>query len=472
MHNRFDSTGYVCEIYDVYDMDDDACFTESTGLFTGLSMPGTGDASETEAIMHEFRGIVGYENLKNEMAQLCDIMRNRDCYDRFGARIPKGLFLYGMPGVGKTSMAEAVARASGRPVIRIRRTAAGDAFIEEIKDAFQRAATQAPSILLMDDIDKYADDSNYYGTAAEYAALQACIDNMGEEDVFLIATANNIDSLPNSLIRKGRFDRKRRVSPPGIRDAEKILRLYLPESVKTSDDLDLHELAVMAYGKSCAYIESLANDAAVLAGYERSDEIKMDHFVRAYLRWRISSLRAELSPEEKQRTAYYKAGGAVLTAVMRPQALKLMTAYPYYESNNIDCMSTAVHNEGDDPYRFGVMRALAGRAAEEVHFGDFDNQCSFDIRDAYELMLESISHGVDDYLELEQVGFREASSERLAERICDEADEAMQAYYEDALSLIKENEKFLDRTADALMEKDYLLPADIRRIQVETAILN
>ena len=459
------------DYYDFLDMDERIeAFSESSGSLPGLSGESGCDDADRQAVRQEFRGIVGYENLKNELVQICDVMKNRALYDRLGARIPRGLFLYGAPGVGKTTMAEAVARASGRPVIRLRRNAAGDRFIEEIKDAFRTAKEQAPSVLLMDDMDKFADVCDSYGTAAEYAVIQTCIDEMEDADVFLIATANTMGAIPESLIRQGRFDRRRMVSYPGLSDAGQILKKNLSDNVKLSDGLDMKTLAVMTSGESCAFIETMANEAAVMAGFERSEEISMTHFINAWRRCRGDLISQDLSPEERLRTAYYQAGRTVITALMAPQALTFTYAGLRYGADDTAYFSSLQLSGGDDSLRFSVMSALAGRAAEELHYGDFDDQCTRDVRDAYETIIDMIADGHEDYLEVVQVGLRDVSSEMAAERISDHADAEIEEYYRKTLQLLRENEAFLDRVAEAMMENEYLFAKDILKIQKNASV--
>ena len=428
---------------------------------------------EIAEIRREFNCIVGYELLKEELIQICDSMRNREFYEKIGASIPHGLLLSGVPGVGKTTMAEAMARASGRPVYRLRKNAGRKNFIDEIKKTFAEAAEGAPSLLLLDDIDKYADDNDMLGTAPEYAALQTCIDELGDSDVFITATANNPLCLPESLTRSGRFDRKRRIKAPGPDDAAKILRLYLGDSKRLADDVDIDELAMLACGFSCSYIESLANDAGVLAGYERSDEITMDHFIRAYIKWRSMYSERKLTPEERRRIAFYEAGRAVVMDILAPEALTIATAKAMNGVLYTDYLDEIPLRSEPDRPKYQIMRALAGRAAVELEFGKADEYSSKDIRVVYSVLEDIIrdgrcsleGDGSDDYLELVQIDYVGVTSEEVQRRIEDAIDRAAVSFYEEVLTILKENRGYLNRVAEALTEREYLRASDIRMLR-------
>lgn len=176
--------------------------------------------------MNAFDKVIGYKATKRELLQLCDMLRNREIYEEMGARLPHGLLLYGDPGLGKTLLARCFVEESGLHTITVRRDKGGDAFIDGITQAFASAKTKAPSIVLLDDMDKFANEDDTHCDAPEYAAVQAGIDDVKDTGVFVIATANDIRKLPSSLRRSGRFDRKIGLRAPTASDAEEIIAHY------------------------------------------------------------------------------------------------------------------------------------------------------------------------------------------------------------------------------------------------------
>ncbi|MGI6569576.1 MAG: AAA family ATPase [Caldicoprobacterales bacterium] len=186
----------------------------------------------------------------------------------------RGLLLHGEPGVGKSLMAMSFIKESGRNSYIIRRNKHDGDFINEIKGVFSKAAQNAPSIILLDDMDKFVVEDK---SKEEYVAVQACIDEVSSLDVYVIATANSIRDIPRSLLRAGRFDRKIRVYPPRGNDAEKIIRHYL-ESKSIISDVNFDDIAKMLIGRSCAELETIINEAAIYAGYERKEKTNYGAF--------------------------------------------------------------------------------------------------------------------------------------------------------------------------------------------------
>ena len=176
--------------------------------------------------MNAFDKVIGYKATKRELLQLCDMLRNREIYEEMGARLPHGLLLYGDPGLGKTLLARCFVEESGLHTITVRRDKGGDAFVDSITQAFAKAKAEAPSIVLLDDMDKFANEDTSRCDAPEYVAVQAGIDDVKDAAVFVIATANDIRKLPSSLRRSGRFDRKIGLRAPTASDAEEIIAHY------------------------------------------------------------------------------------------------------------------------------------------------------------------------------------------------------------------------------------------------------
>ena len=178
--------------------------------------------------------IIGYDSVKATIRQINDILKAPEKYRAHGAELPHGLLLVGSPGTGKSTLSHCLMRSCGRQAIIFRRDAAEKEFMEELQRAFEEAAEKAPCVILLDDIHLYA--SSPY--SSEWAGLQAAIDECKDQDVFVIATANRIDCVAQSLLRPGRFDYILTLSDPSGKTAERIIAHYL-KGVELGKDVNI-----------------------------------------------------------------------------------------------------------------------------------------------------------------------------------------------------------------------------------------
>lgn len=284
--------------------------------------------------MNAFEKIIGYEAIKKELAQISDVLANKEAYERLGVSSPRGLLLHGDPGVGKTLMASAVIKASGRKAFTCRKNSPNGDFVKKIKKTFKDAAEAAPSIVLLDDMDKFANGDDHHPDAEEYVTVQSCIDEIKGKEVFVLANANSLRALPRSLKRAGRFDRVIEVNNPRGEDAVKIIEHYI-KGKKFVGDMDAVTVARIMDGRSCAELETVINEAGLYAGFERSEEITMDHFMRACLHTIHdvpnevlceSSFDTDLSNGDDPRTrvVYHEAGHATIAEVLNPGSVTLI----------------------------------------------------------------------------------------------------------------------------------------------------
>ena len=173
--------------------------------------------------MSAFDKVIGYAEIKREMLQVCDMIKNRDIYEKMGAKMPRGMLLYGEPGLGKTLLCRCFVVESGLPSFVIRRDKADGAFIKSITECFRKAKAQAPAVVLLDDLDKFANEDREHKNAPEYVAVQAGIDTVKDSSVYVLATANVYYILPDSLRRSARIGRRR---DKIARRYDKIARRY------------------------------------------------------------------------------------------------------------------------------------------------------------------------------------------------------------------------------------------------------
>lgn len=273
--------------------------------------------------MSAFDKIIGYDHIKAELMQISDMIHHPEVYAALDAKLPQGLLLSGAPGLGKTLMATALMEDSGLPCFTVRRSQVEDEFLKQLAHTFDEAAEAAPSMLLLDDMDKFSSDE--FSTAA-FTAVQSCIDKVQEKQVFVIATANNVEELPDSLLRCGRFDRQIKVQRPNCTDGEQIIRRYLSSKAPVPD-ISLSDLTQLLSHSSCAQVESALNEAAVYAAYERSGSITRVHLIHAVLKT-IHHVPPEVYPvseEQRKKAAFHEAGHAAMLELVAPGSTAFVT---------------------------------------------------------------------------------------------------------------------------------------------------
>jgi len=192
-----------------------------------MGIPVKSSRGPERKMMRELDKVIGYEGIKREMYRILDVLKNPEQYNILGVNVPKGILLHGEPGIGKSLLARCFVAESHRPFYIIRKNKSDGEFVDHIRKVFREAAENAPSMILLDDLDKFANEDAFHTNAEEYVTVQACIDEVRDNEVFVIATVNDIHSLPGSLKRSGRFDKTFRMSFPKGKTAVKIISYYL-----------------------------------------------------------------------------------------------------------------------------------------------------------------------------------------------------------------------------------------------------
>lgn len=419
--------------------------------------------------MSEFDKIIGYKDVKTELFRICDVIKNADKYKALGVAPIGGLLLDGDPGVGKTLMANCFIKESGRKSFVCRKNKPDGEFVNEIKNVFTEAAGNAPSIILLDDMDKFANEDDYHRNAEEYVTVQSCIDEIKGKDVFVLATTNGTDNLPRSLLRAGRFDYVISVDAPEGKDAVEIVKYYLSQK-KAVAEIDAEEIARLLNGKSCAVLETVINTAGQYAGYENKEMIGVDDIIRACLRviYNAPESTAPHNPVVLERTAYHEAGHAVVAEILESGSVDLVSV-----RKNTGTVGgfTAYHNPDDywiskTHMENRVIAILGGKAATELIFGEADTGANNDLHRAFDI----VQRFADNYC---SYGFgywegRDSSSDRLLRRE-DRITADMETYYARARKILIDNKAFLEALAKRLQEKDTLVSSEIKEIKEKTA---
>ena len=416
--------------------------------------------------MSAFDKIIGYEDVKRELCQVADMIKNFPKYEALGAKMPKGIILHGVPGVGKTMLAMALIEEVGVSNAIIRHEKARDSFCDYIKMTFETMTIDGEqSIILLDDLDKFSMDEK---NGEEFAVVQACIDSVKDKKVFVIATVNDIRLLPKSLTRSGRFDRNIKVGHPVGEDAVKIITHYM-EGVRVADDINYEDIAKMLTGRSCSTLESVINRAAIEAAFEGKENIEMKDFIKATLTdvYGLENRCGELSIEKQEEIAYHEAGHAVIAEVLMPGYIGMVSL----SSDMFSGMGGfALRCKEPERRAYEILVALGGKAACEMKYGRIASGTGSDFEDAIHNMLQSISRvgsaGVN-HLEMPHNPDSESYISNREQIVYSE----LERYLFKAKEIIAENREFLDKVAKELLEKHTLLYSDMKRIRESCTII-
>lgn len=415
--------------------------------------------------------VIGYEAIKNELLQICDMIHNREIYEELGARLPQGILLYGEPGLGKTLMAKSFIEESGLKAYIVRRNKGDDDFIGEITDTFHRAKENTPCVIFLDDMDKFANEDSDHRDAEEYVAVQSGIDEVKNCDVFVLATANEMRKLPGSLVRSGRFDRKIEVKCPTDKDANKIIAHYLSDK-KVSKNVNMEDLSKMISYSSCAELETILNEAAISAAYKRKTDIEMEDLVKSVLRMIYDSPDnyTKASAEDMKKTALHEAGHLVVSEVLCPGSVGLASL----RSTGRDSTGGFIHRCKELSRRpYYVLVSLAGKAAVELYYCDtVASGCQSDINRACNYIRDGISENATLGFGMIDVSTRSfpETSENMNSRSEAVTHAELERYMRIAKDILLKNREFLERVTAALIEKETLLYSDIRALTESTTI--
>ncbi len=420
--------------------------------------------------MSNFEKVIGYETIKSELMQICDMLKNKELYSNLGAKLPNGVLLYGDPGLGKSLLAKCFIAECGLETFTIRKNKSEN-FVEYITETFKKAKEKAPSIIFFDDMDKFANEDNEHKDADEYVAIQAGIDDVKDNDVFVLATVNERWKLPDSLTRSGRFDRNIEVCCPNIEDCKKIIQHYL-EDKKTSCEINIDDITKMITYRSCAELETILNEAAITAGYKRKNCIEMSDIVNAVLRTEYNSPDdfTKLSDTELKKIALHEAGHLIMSDILCPDSVGLASLRTC-ERNSIGGFIRRCKEIPEKAHY--ILISLAGKAAVELYFGSCADGCDSDISKAYMAIRDEMSDNGNMGFGMVCVAncYFAEGSQSLNSRSEAVAQAELERYMFKAKEIIVKNKEYLENIADALVEKTTLLSSDIRKIRERSTII-
>ncbi|MGM0484968.1 MAG: ATP-dependent zinc metalloprotease FtsH [Candidatus Krumholzibacteriota bacterium] len=440
----------------------------------------------------DFDDVAGLTSAKKDLREVVEYLRNPEKFISLGAVIPKGILLVGPPGTGKTLMARAAAGEADVSFFSI----SGSEFIEmfvgvgasRVRDLFEKAKKASPSIIFIDELDSIG-RARGTGLGGGHDEREQTLNQiLAEMDGFVpkqaivvLAATNRPDVLDPALIRPGRFDRRIVLHLPRKKARVRILEIHSRE-VPLADDVDLEGIAAMTVGFSGADLENLVNEAALLAGREKKDQVEMEDFNRARDKMLLGPKTDDIiTDEEKEVIAYHEAGHAVVAQFLsRADPLQKVTIIPRGKSlgSTQQIPEKDRHNLKKAYLKEKIAVMLGGRAAERMVFGDISNGAANDLRESTRLARRMIClWGMSD--KLGPVYFQEGEehtflgkemtrqkrySEETARIIDEEIAGLIGEMEEKAAGILEENRKKLDKLADRLMEQETVSRDEIDEI--------
>ena len=432
----------------------------------------------------KFDDVAGLEEEKNEMIEIVDFLKRPDKYTKMGARVPKGVLLYGKPGTGKTLIAKAIAGEADVPFISM----SGSEFIEmfaglgasRVRSLFKKARKLAPCIVFIDEIDAIGSrrTSNSGAETENNQTLNQLLVEMdgfsSEETIIVLAATNRPEMLDKALLRPGRFDRQITIPAPDLKGRLEILKIHSKDK-KLADDVILESIAEDTAGFTGAELENILNEAAIVATKSKHDEIKNDDIEEAVKKVTVGLEKRErvISEKDKRLTAYHEAGHAVVSRYLPTQTnVKEVSIIPRGVAGGYTMYKT-----NEDKYYISktemhekLIALLGGRAAEKLVLNDISTGASNDIEVATQIARDMVTkYGMSDTLgpidfqgkepyEMQMFG------ENIGDKIGLEVKSLIDTEYNDAIILLNQHRDKLDIIAQTLLEKEKINEQEFNEI--------
>ncbi|WP_278742452.1 ATP-dependent zinc metalloprotease FtsH [Mitsuokella jalaludinii] len=450
--------------------------------------------SGADKIKVTFRDVAGADEAKQELEEVVEFLKHPKKFNELGARIPKGVLLFGPPGTGKTLLARAVAGEAGVPFFSI----SGSDFVEmfvgvgasRVRDLFEQAKKNAPCIVFIDEIDAVGRQRGA-GVGGGHDEREQTLNQLlvemdgfaANEGIIIIAATNRPDILDPALLRPGRFDRQIVVDKPDVRGRLAILKVHT-KGKPMAKDVDLDIIARRTPGFTGADLSNLVNEAALLAARRDKHKVSMTEMEEAIERVIAGPERKShvMSEEEKRLTAYHE-GGHTLVGMMLKHAdpVHKVTIIPRGRAGGYTLMlpkedrNYATRSELLDRLKV----AMGGRVAEEVVLKEISTGASQDIQQASRIVRSMImQYGMSDVLG--PVAYGESQNHQVflgrdinhqrnySEEVASEIDKEVRKYMEEAYEacrkIITENRDKLELIAQALMERETLTAKELEEL--------
>ena len=440
----------------------------------------------------KFEDVAGCDEEKDELVEIIDFLKNPRKYNEIGARVPKGVILFGPPGTGKTLLAKAVAGEAGVPFFSI----SGSDFVEmfvgvgasRVRDMFKTAKQNAPCIIFIDEIDAVGRQRGA-GMGGGHDEREQTLNQLlvemdgfnGNTGIIVMAATNRPDVLDPALLRPGRFDRQITVSNPDVRGREAILKVHA-RNKHIDPSVKLDGVAARTPGFSGADLENLLNEAALLAARENRKVINHQDIDEATDRVMMGPAKKsrQYTEHERKLVAYHEAGHAVIGLKLENASIvQKVTIVPRGQAGGYNLMMPReeTYFRTQKQLKETITGYLGGRVAEEIIFKDVSTGASNDFENATKLARAMVTeYGMSPLgpIQYEQpngsvfLGRDYLKDKNFSDQVAMEIDKEVRNIIEDCYAecqkVIGENLDLLTNIANYLLKLETLNKADIDEI--------
>ena len=432
----------------------------------------------------KFKDVAGLDEEKEELIEIVDFLKKPEKFSKMGAKIPKGVLLYGKPGTGKTLIAKAIAGEADVPFISM----SGSEFIEmfaglgasRVRKLFERARKLSPCIVFIDEIDAIGArrTSNSGAETENNQTLNQLLVEMdgfsSEETIIVLAATNRPEMLDKALLRPGRFDRQITIPVPDLKGRLEILKIHA-EDKKLSDDVNLESIAEDTAGFTGAELANILNEAAIIATINKHDEIENSDIEEAVKKVTVGLEKKTrvYSEKDKKLTAYHEAGHAVVSRYLPTQTdVKEVSIIPRGVAGGY-----TMYKSDEDKYYISktemkekLIALLGGRAAEKLVLDDISTGASNDIEVATRIAREMVTkYGMSDNLGPIDFQGKEQNDmfvfgENIGDKIGAEVKSLIDEAYNNAQKLLIEHRDKLDAIAQTLLAQEKINEQEFKEI--------
>jgi len=442
----------------------------------------------------KFDDVAGVEEAKEEVQEIVDFLKYPGRYVEIGAKIPKGVLLVGSPGTGKTLLAKAVAGEADVPFFSV----SGSSFIEmfvgvgaaRVRDLFEQAKKDAPSIIFIDEIDAIGKSRAAGGMMGgndereqTLNQLLAEMDGFGTDTpVIILAATNRPEVLDAALLRPGRFDRQVLVDKPDFEGRIKILKVHM-KNVKMDSDVEIEEIARLTAGLAGADLANIINEAALLAGRKSQKTVLQQDLFESVERAiaGLSKKSRRINPKEKKIVAYHESGHALLAETTEgAKKVSKVSIVP----RGLAALGYTLNKPEEDKFMMQrhelwaeVDVLLGGRAAEEVFIGEISTGAGNDLERATDIIKSMVqTYGMSDIaglmvLEKSRQSFlgggQQASreySDKMAENMDDFIKTSLDEHYKDVVARLEEYREAIESMVALLYKKENITGDEVKEI--------